>query len=126
MKSIGYFEIQSAEPSRAIAFYHALFEWEFTRQEGIPIEYYHIETGSITGGLMKRPADLPDFGQTTNAFTCSVSVDNFDEMSERILASGGQLLLPKFAIYGKCWQGYFLDPDQNCFGLFQVDPLAGI
>jgi hypothetical protein len=29
--------------------------------------------------------------------------------------------LPKFAVPGKCWQGYFIDLDGNTFGIFEVD-----
>jgi hypothetical protein len=51
-------------------------------------------------------------------------VDNFDEMSTRILKNGGQIALPKFAIQGRCWQGYFIDLDNNTFGIFEVDSNA--
>jgi predicted enzyme related to lactoylglutathione lyase len=33
MNAIAYFEIQSIDPERAIAFYQALFGWRFTRDE---------------------------------------------------------------------------------------------
>lgn len=29
--------------------------------------------------------------------------------------------MPKFAIAGRCWQGYFVDLDNNVFGIFEVD-----
>jgi uncharacterized protein len=32
--------------------------------------------------------------------------------------------MEKFAVPGVCWQGYFIDPDGNTFGLFQPDPQA--
>jgi len=50
-----------------------------------------------------------------------VEVENFDKVRELILQNGGQIALPKFALPGKCWQGYFLDPDNNTFGIFEVD-----
>ncbi|HQF27637.1 MAG TPA: VOC family protein, partial [Bacteroidia bacterium] len=46
------------------------------------------------------------------------------EMSTRILKNGGQIALPKFAIQGRCWQGYFIDLDNNTFGIFEVDSNA--
>ncbi len=41
-----------------------------------------------------------------------------------ILQNGGQVALPKFAIPGRCWQGYFLDLDSNTFGIFEGDEKA--
>ena len=92
--------------------------------EGLPIEYYQIETENMSGGLLKRPAEVPPTHCGTNAFTCSVLVENFDEASRKILAASGQIAMPKFVIPGRCWQGYFLDLDQNTFGLVEADEKA--
>jgi len=124
MNTVGYFEIQSSDPERDVQFYKAIFDWTFIKQEFLPIKYYRIETNSISGGLLKRPTPLPTPGTGTNAFVCSIQVDNFDRISELILKNGGQVALPKFAIPGRCWQGYFLDPDNNTFGIFEVDENA--
>ncbi|ABG59187.1 VOC family protein [Cytophaga hutchinsonii] len=124
MNTIGFFEIQSSDPARDIQFYKTVFGWKFTKEEFVPIEYYRIDTESIYGGLLKRTAALPLTGTGTNAFTCSMQVEDFDRTAEVILSSGGQVALPKFAIPGRCWQGYFLDPDNNTFGIFQVDSQA--
>ena len=121
MNSVNYFEIQSSEPDREIQFYENLFGWKFVRQKDAPIEYYHIETEGIGGGLLKRPTSVPSPGSGTNAFVCTIEVSDFDAMAKKILSIGGQIAMPKFAIRGKCWQGYFMDADQNTFGLFQVD-----
>ncbi|HEY2349732.1 MAG TPA: VOC family protein [Puia sp.] len=126
MNTIGFFEIQSSDPSRELTFYKAIFGWNFIKEESVPIEYYRIETNTIYGGLLKRPADLPPEGTGTNAFVCSVQVENFDKMSESILNLGGEVAMPKFAVPGRCWQGYFLDPDRNVFGIFEEDAKAGL
>jgi hypothetical protein len=124
MNTIGYFEIQSTDPSRDIKFYESVFGWKFTKEDFAPLEYYRIETNSINGGLLKRPAQVPPSESGTNAFVCSIQVENFDKVTELILQNGGQVALPKFAIPGRCWQGYFVDQDNNTFGIFQVDPNA--
>ncbi len=124
MNTIGFFEIQSSDPQREISFYQELFGWKFTKEDNVPIEYYRIDTDTIFGGLLKRPAAVPPAGQGTNAFTCSIQVEDFDKTEKKILALGGEVALPKFAIPGRCWQGYFLDPDKNTFGVFQVDEKA--
>lgn len=124
MNTIGYFEIQSSDPKREISFYENVFGWKFFREAFVPIEYYRIETNSIHGGLLKRPARVPATEQGTNAFVCSVQVEHFDTMHDLILKHGGQVALAKFAIPGRCWQGYFLDQDHNTFGIFEADPQA--
>jgi uncharacterized protein len=124
MNTIGYFEIQSSDPNRDIKFYQTVFGWKFIKEEFVPIEYYRIETNSINGGLLKRPAKVPPAESGTNAFVCSVQVENFDKTNDLILQNGGQVALPKFAIPGRCWQGYFVDLDNNTFGIFEVDENA--
>ncbi|MEP7265680.1 MAG: VOC family protein [Bacteroidota bacterium] len=124
MNTIGYFEIQSSQPEREINFYATVFGWNFIREEHVPIEYYRIETKSINGGLLKRPVAIPPMGSGTNAFTCSIEVESFDKTSELILKNNGIIAMAKFAVPGRCWQGYFLDQDNNVFGIFEVDPNA--
>ena len=124
MNTVSYFEIQSTKPEREINFYKSVFGWAFIKEPAVPIEHYRIETNSIYGGLLKRPAPVPPPGTGTNAFVCSVQVDSFDKTNDIILQNGGQIALPKFAVPGRCWQGYFLDTDNNTFGIFEVDENA--
>jgi len=124
MNSIGYFEIQSSDPKRELKFYQTVFGWKFIKEDYVPLEYYRIETNGINGGLLKRPAKIPPPESGTNAFVCSIQVANFDNTEKRILENGGLVALPKFAIPGRCWQGYFLDADNNTFGIFEVDEKA--
>ena len=124
MNTIGYFEIQSSNPKREISFYENVFGWKFFKEEFVPIEYYRIQTNNMNGGLLQRPAKVAPSESGTNAFVCSIQVENFDDTSKLILENGGQVALPKFAIPVRCWQGYFIDPDNNTFGIFQVDENA--
>ena len=122
---IAYFEIQSSNPVREMEFYKAVFGWQFTKLDNLPAdEYYRITTDGISGGLHKRFVNTPPMECGTNAFICSIQVENFDETSERILKAGGQIAYPKFAIAGFCWQGYFIDADNNTFGVFELDAKA--
>jgi uncharacterized protein len=124
MNTVGYFEIQSSDPEREINFYQNVFEWKFTKEEFAPIEYYRIETNGINGGLLIRPATNPPAESGTNAFVCSVQVENFDKTEKLILENGGHIALPKIPVPGRCWQGYFIDADNNMFGIFEVDENA--
>src|SRR5436189_722629 len=121
MNTVGYFEIQADDLRRAREFYSGVFGWRFVKDETIPVEYFRIEMAGIYGGLLKRPAKTPSPEHGTNAFVCSIEVKDFDATAEKILKKGGREALPKFAVPGKCWQGYFLDTEGNTFGLFQVD-----
>ena len=119
-----YFEIQAEATHRAIGLYEEVFGWKFEQVYGLPVEYWRIETGGTRGGLLKRPAQPPPPECGTNAFVVSIQVENFDETAERIVSLGGKIALPKFAVPGTCWQGYFIDTVGNTFGLFQVDETA--
>ncbi len=120
-----YFEIQADDTHRALNFYAQIFEWQFTEIKGLPVEYWTIETGGSRGGLLKRPLPPPSPRSGTNAFVCSLEVENFDATAKTILSAGGIVALPKFAVPATCWQGYFVDPEGNTFGIFEVDQNAG-
>ena len=124
MKGPSYFEIQATDVKRALEFYKTIFGWRFTRAEGLPVEYWRIDTDGPRGGLLRRPAQQPAPKQGTNAFVCSMEVTDFDATAARIAGAGGSIALPKFAVPGICWQGYFIDTEGNTFGIFQPDPSA--
>jgi uncharacterized protein len=115
-----YFEIQVDDPGRAIKFYANVFEWRFSEVKGLPVAYWTIDTGTAPGGgLLQRPAKAPPSAIGANAFVCSFEVDDFDSTQKKILKMAGIVALPKFQVPGKCWQGYFVDPEGNTFGIFQ-------
>jgi len=119
-----YFEIQADDPGRAVNFYSKVFGWKFDEIAGLPVPYWTITTGGSRGGLLQRPAKTPPSQCGTNAFVCSLEVENFDATAQTIEQQGGIVALPKFAVPNTCWQGYFVDPEGNTFGIFQVDPKA--
>ena len=124
MNAPSYFEIQADDLNRASRFYRDVFGWTFTKAEGLPVEYWRIETEGPRGGLLKRPAKTPPSGHGTNAFVCSMEVTDFDKVAQNIATLGGTVALAKFAVPGVCWQGYFLDTEGNVFGIFQADSQA--
>ena len=124
MNAPSYFEIQADNLKRAREFYGGIFGWRFVRAEGLPVEYWRIETDGPRGGLLQRPAKTPSPEQGTNAYVCSMEVEDFDRTARAITDRGGIVALPKFAVPGVCWQGYFLDTEENTFGIFQADPEA--
>lgn len=124
MNGPSYFEIQADNLERASRFYEEIFGWKVERVEGLPVPYWRIETEGPRGGLLQRPAEAPPAQSGTNAFVCSMQVADFDAVSKKIQAHGGIVALPKFAVPGICWQGYFVDTEGNTFGVFEVDQQA--
>lgn len=131
MARVVHFEIQVDDVERAKAFYAAVFGWEFQDWSSAVggSTYWGIVTGpeeepGINGGLLPRPASAPPAQSGANAFVATMQVDDYDAVESRILEAGGQVALPKSAMVGMAWQGYYLDTEGNTFGLHQTDPDA--
>ncbi len=132
-----HFEIQVDDIERAKKFYSDVFSWEF---HGWPMPataiapawtYWGVMTApkdskepGINGGLLPRPCPAPKPEQGANAYVCTVQVDNFDAVAKKILTAEGRVAMPKFALVGMAWQGYFIDTEGNTFGLHQIDQNA--
>ena len=122
-----HFEIHADNPERAVKFYTDVFGWEIKKWEGGQMEYWMVvtggkdEPGGINGGLLRRPGTAPTIGSCSNAYVCTMMVSNFDECAAKILANGGIVAMPKMALIGMAWQGYFLDTEGNTFGIHQLD-----
>ncbi|WP_168122414.1 VOC family protein [Paenibacillus sp. HB172176] len=125
-----HFEIHVNDMERAKTFYGTVFGWTFedwSEYAGTP--YYGAVTGDaeqmgINGALMQRRGPGPMPAQPLNAFACTLGVESYDETEAAILKHGGQLAMPKYALPGMAWQGYYLDTEGNLFGIHQPDPNA--
>lgn len=131
MNRVVHFEIHANDPERAATFYRNVFGWDIQKWEGGTMEYWMIMTGEkdstepgINGGLLRRPTMLENAACGSNAYVCTMQVTNFDEIAHNILASGGKVAMPKFALPGMAWQGYFLDTEGNTFGIHEADEQA--
>ncbi len=126
-----HFEIQAEDTARASKFYTEVFGWEMVKWESGDISYLAVMTApkdstepGINGGIIQRPAATPPAQYGTNSFVCTIKVDDFDATAQNIIAAGGREAMPKFALPGIAWQGYFLDTEGNTFGVHQEDPAA--
>ncbi|MEK7530538.1 MAG: VOC family protein [Patescibacteria group bacterium] len=126
-----HFEIHASEPEKLAEFYRTVFGWEITKWEGGQMEYWMVMTApkdstepGISGGLVRRMGKAPVQGAPVNGFVVTIQVDNYDAIHDKIMAAGGTVALPKMALVGMAWQGYYLDPDNNILGLHQADPNA--
>ena len=110
MNRVVHFEIQAENPERAIKFYTDVFGWTFPKWMENP-PYWAVMTADkeskepgINCGLLPRPCPPPKPEQGTNAFVCTVQVENFDETATKIMTAGGTVAMPKFAIPKMAWQ----------------------
>jgi uncharacterized protein len=123
-----HFEIHAADVERAKAFYGAAFQWAFedySQFAGMP--YWGVLTGEgqgIDGALMQRQGENPEPGGAVQGAVLTMGVADFDAAAQAIQAAGGTVALPKYALPGMAWQGYFLDTENNVFGIHQPDPEA--
>ncbi len=131
MNRVVHFEIQADDIERAATFYRNVFGWTIEKWSGSTMEYWMIMTAEkdskemgINGGLLKRPMHLSDAPCGANAYVCTMVVDNFDAMAEKITSAGGTVAMPKFALPKMAWQGYFIDTEGNTFGIHQPDEHA--
>ncbi|MGN7478460.1 VOC family protein [Solibacillus silvestris] len=130
MGRIIHFEIHVDNMERAKDFYHTVFDWNFedySEYAGMP--YFGAITGDdqypgINGALMQRNGDAPAEGQSVNSAVCTLGVENYNETEAKILANGGKVAVPKYALPGMAWQGYYLDTENNIFGIHQPDQEA--
>jgi hypothetical protein len=131
MPRVVHFEIQAEHPQRALEFYTKVFGWtsedwsSFTG--GAP--YWGLVTGEegtpgINGAIMGRSGQNPIVGGAVGGAVLTVQVEDYDAVAAKILEAGGTLALPKTALVGMAWQGYFHDTENNVFGIHQPDTEA--
>ncbi|WP_442599993.1 VOC family protein [Neobacillus sp. D3-1R] len=125
-----HFEIHVDDMERAKKFYGEVFGWTFedwSEYAGMP--YFGAVTGDanepgINGALMKRQSPPPQPNQPLNGYACTMGVEDYNSTEAKILDLGGQVAMPKYALPGMAWQGYYLDTEGNIFGIHQPDENA--
>lgn len=130
MGRVVHFEIHVDDIERAKGFYGDVFGWSFqdwTAFAGSP--YWGALTGDekepgINGALMLRQNAPLLAGQGISAFVCTIGVADYDETEAKILKNGGRVAMPKYALSGMAWQGYYIDTEGNIFGIHQPDANA--
>ena len=126
---VAHFEIYADDPAKLSEFYKKLFDWKI---EAVPgMDYWGIrtvasdakgmptETGSINGGMMKRP--MPD----ARAWLNYVNVQSLDASVKQAESMGAKMMRPKSAVPKMGWFAILFDPQGNMFAMWQDDPKAG-
>jgi predicted enzyme related to lactoylglutathione lyase len=130
MGRLVHFEIHVDDMERAKKFYGEVFGWRFedwSEYAGMP--YFGAVTGEdhelgINGALMKRQSPPPEANQPLNGFACTMGVEDYEATEAKILSNGGKVAMPKYALPGMAWQGYYIDTEGNIFGIHQPDENA--
>ena len=130
MSRVVHFEIHAGDVARARAFYESVFGWGFedwSEYAGMP--YLGVTTGpddqpGVNGAIMQRHGESAARGGAVNGAVITIGVESFDATAEAIAAAGGTVALPKYALPGMAWQGYYLDTEGNTIGIHQADPDA--
>lgn len=122
-----HFEIHVDDMERAKKFYGEVFGWRFedwSEYAGMP--YFGAVTGDdtelgINGALMQRQSTPPEKNQAMNGYACTMGVEDYDTTEAKIINLGGTVAMPKHALPGMAWQGYYVDTERNIFGIHQPD-----
>lgn len=127
MSRVVHFEIHAENPARASQFYSTVFGWVIQKMGDL--EYWLITTGvpeqpGINGGLFPRRGPAPSEPNPISAYVCSIDVDAIDDALNRVVAAGGEIVVPKRAFPGVGWSAYCKDTEGNIFGVSQNDPNA--
>jgi predicted enzyme related to lactoylglutathione lyase len=130
--AIVHFEIHYDDGDRAGKFYTELFGWKvervpgtvcpgnsMSREQYVPgTVYWNITTQEGTyGGLMKR-------FNPNQKITSYFGVHSIREVSEKVDALGGKVLVPKMAVTKAGYYALCMDTEGNAFGLWEDDPQA--
>jgi predicted enzyme related to lactoylglutathione lyase/predicted dithiol-disulfide oxidoreductase (DUF899 family) len=119
MPRVVHFEISAENIDRAKKFYTDVFAWQFHSWGGGDNEYHLVDTGEgagINGGLFKRKGDV--------GYVNTIDVPSVDDFAAKVVASGGEVVVPKMAIPSVGWLVYCKDTEGSIFGIMQNDPEA--
>ena len=132
MNRIIHFEVHAGDPERAVKFYRNVFGWEIHEWviPGVQMKdenrYWLVTTGpetepGINGGIVFRRSEPPSVERGVNAYVCTIGVANLDESVDKVLKSGGNVMIPRMAVQGIGWWANCRDTEGNIFGMMQED-----
>ena len=103
MNRVVHFEVAADDPEKTVAFYQEIFDWEVNTWEG-PQAYWLVTTGpknqtGINGAIMPRREGWP---RTIN----TIEVPSVDESVAKVIAAGGEVVVPRMTIPGIGHQAY--------------------
>lgn len=120
-----HFAIHIDDMERAKKFYDEVFEWGFNsygQDDFLQIKADKTESGELIGALQSRKySPVPE---KIIGLECTISVENIDEIIEKIKSNGGQVVMPRTAIPYVGYIAKFLDTEGNLICAMQYDNSA--
>lgn len=119
---VRHFAINADDLARARRFYERVFGWRF--ESWGPPGFYMIDTGNadtpaIHGSLQQRREIVA--GERITGFECTIAVPDIAEAERRIVAAGGEILMPVATIPTVGHLLWFRDSEGNVAGAMQPD-----
>ncbi len=120
-----HFAIHIDDIERAKNFYGEVFDWGFSSYG--PADFLQIKAdktaeGELIGALQSRK--YSPLKEKIIGLECTITVENVDEIIQRVEKNGGQVLMPKTAIPYVGWITKVLDTEGNLICAMQSDPGA--
>ena len=110
-----FWELASHDAERSIAFFEAIFDWEFNAPPESPLYVARTATedGGVNGGIFTlSKAKLP-------FLTVYILVDDIVDRAKLIEESGGLIIEEPHEIPGGSWICLFNDPSGATFAMLQ-------
>ena len=111
---LSHFAIHIDDIQRAKDFYQGVFDWGFNSygpDDFAQIKVDNSENGEVIGAMQSRR--YSPIKQKVIGFECTISVENIDEVINKVKSNGGQVLLPKTEIPNVGMIAKFLDTEGN-------------
>lgn len=110
-----WFDTMQPDPDGAARFYSAMFGW--STENAMPPDsdsrYLMARLGGRTVGAISGPSQLPPMWSTY------IRVDDADQTTERVRASGGQVLSEPMDVFDAGRMAVFADPEGALFCVWQ-------
>ncbi len=119
---LSHFAIYTEDTNRAKEFYSNVFDWGFQsygQQDFLQIKDDNSDEGELIGALQSR--NYSPVPEKIIGLECTISVQNVDDIVERVKNNGGQILMPKTTIPYVGWITKFLDTEGNLICAMQYD-----
>lgn len=120
-----HFAVHIDDMDRAKNFYEEVFEWGFASygpSDFLQIKADKTENSELIGALQSRKYSVVT--EKIIGLECTVSVENIDEIIQRVESNGGRILMPKMAIPHVGWIAKFLDTEGNLICAMQSNNSA--
>ncbi len=125
MFSVVHFEIPADDVERARKFYAGLFGWKIEKFSGpTPMEYWEITTGAAEGSMGLRGGGMMKRQAPEQLITIYINVPSVDDYVAKVTELGGRVCFPKTAIPEMGYFAVCLDPENNGFGIWEMNPNA--